>query len=95
LLLRLLPAYVAAGAALAVSLAGLIGMVEMVYHYERGAEFGEAFRLFGVEVDVRRAGPWLAAGAAAALGLALLRPAVALVRRAWADVHARLQEEGA
>jgi hypothetical protein len=32
---------------------------------------------------------------AAVLGLALLRPAVALVRRTWASVHAELQGVGA
>jgi branched-chain amino acid transport system permease protein len=95
LLSRLVPGYLAAGAALAVLLAGLIGLVEMVYHLERGGELGEAFALFGVEVDAGRAEPWLAAGVAAVLGLALLRPAVALVRRTWASVHAELQGVGA
>jgi branched-chain amino acid transport system permease protein len=89
---RLAPGYLAAGAALAVLLAGLIGLVEMIYHFERGEELGEAFELFGLEVDAGHAGSWLAAGVAVLLGLALLRPAICLVRRNWASVHAELHK---
>ncbi|HXV08891.1 MAG TPA: branched-chain amino acid ABC transporter permease [Burkholderiales bacterium] len=92
---RLVPGYLAAGAAFAVLLAGLIGLVEMIYHLERGAESGAAFRLFGQAVEVDLPGPWLAAGAGVLLGLALLRPAIALARRNWVSVHAELQRAGA
>jgi branched-chain amino acid transport system permease protein len=92
---RLAPGYLAAGAALAVLLAGLIGLVEMIYQFERGAEPGTAFRVFGLAADVGRPGPWIAAGAAVLVGLALLRPAIVLARRNWASVHAELQRVGA
>ena len=88
---RLMPGYMAAGVALALALAGLIGLVEMLYHVERGEDIATAFRLFGLQADVHRPASWFVAGLAMLLGLALLRPAIALVRQGWAGVHSELK----
>ena len=92
---RLVPGYLAAGAALMVLLAGLIGLVEMIYHAEGASESGKSFRLFGLQVDVAQAAPWLWAAAAAVIGVVLLVPAVRLARRDWSGVNAELQKLGA
>jgi len=91
---RLLPGYLAAGAALAVLLAGCIALAEMLYQFERGEELRKAFRLFGLALDLSHALPWLAAGAAVLAGLALLFPAVRLVRHGWSQVHTALHRMG-
>jgi branched-chain amino acid transport system permease protein len=88
---RLMPGYMAAGAALALLLAGLIGLVEMLYHVERGEDIATAFRLFGLQADVHRPASWFVAGLAMLLGLALLRPAIALVQKGWAGVDSELK----
>jgi branched-chain amino acid transport system permease protein len=92
---RLLPGYLAAGPALALATAGLIGLVEMIYHYEQGAELGAQFRLFGFDVDVAQATPWLVAALTCAAGLGLLRLTLPLVRNGWAAVNAALHAKEA
>jgi branched-chain amino acid transport system permease protein len=88
---RLVRSYLVAGLALAVLLAGCIALAEMIYHLERGEEIGKTFEVFGLAVDVSLSSPWLVAGAAVLAGLALMRPAIRVVRRAWSDVHTQLQ----
>jgi branched-chain amino acid transport system permease protein len=87
---RLLPGYLAGGGALAVMIAGLIALVEMLYHFEQGEQLGKQFRLFGFDVDVALALPWLIAALVFAGGLALLVATLPLVRRGWAAVNAAL-----
>jgi branched-chain amino acid transport system permease protein len=65
---RLVRSYLAAGLALAVLLAGCIALAEMIYHFERGAEIGKTFAVFGLAVDVSHSAPWLLAGAAVLAG---------------------------
>jgi branched-chain amino acid transport system permease protein len=84
---RLVPGYLASGAALALMTAGLIALVEMLYHFEQGEQLGRQFRLFGFDVDVALAAPWLVAAVAFAAGLALLIATLPLVRRGWAAVN--------
>jgi branched-chain amino acid transport system permease protein len=93
---RLLPGYLAAGAALVLATAGLIALVEMIYHFEQGAQLGAQFGLFGFDVDVAQAAPWLIAAVTFAAGLALLRASLPLVRNGWTAVNAGLhaKEEG-
>jgi branched-chain amino acid transport system permease protein len=87
---RLVPGYLAAGVALALTTTGLIALVEMLYHFEQGEELGKQFRLLGFDVDVTQAGPWLAGAALFGVGLALLVATLPLVRRGWAAVNAGL-----
>jgi branched-chain amino acid transport system permease protein len=84
---RLVPGYLAAGAALALLVAGLIALVEMVYHFEQGEQLGKQFTLFGFDVDVTMAAPWVAAALVFAAGLGLLMATLPLVQRGWAAVH--------
>ena len=88
---RLVRGYLVAGLAVCVLLAGCIALAEMIYHAERGEEMGKAYAVFGLAVDVSQSLPWLLAGAALLAGLALMRPAIRVVRHAWSDVHAQLQ----
>jgi branched-chain amino acid transport system permease protein len=92
---RLLPGYLAAGTAAALAVGGLIGLVEMTYHRERGGTVGESFSLFGAEVAVSGAGPWLVAGMLLAVGLVLLVLALPGVRRGWASINAALHAKEA
>ena len=91
LLGRLLPSYLLAGLALAVLLAGFVGLVEMTYHLESGEELGATFSLFGLPVEAGAARPWVLAAGVFVVGLALFLPALRLVRRAWAGVNTALQ----
>jgi branched-chain amino acid transport system permease protein len=92
---RLIPGYLAAGAALAVMMGGLIGLVEMIYHFEQGAEQDKQFTLFGFNADVGAAAPWLASAAAFVAGLLVFLATLKLVERNWASVHAALHARGA
>lgn len=91
LALRLVPSYLVSGAALAVLLAGFIALVEMTYHMESGAQYGAELTLFGFQVDVGTAQPWVVAAVATGVGLALFLATLRLVRRAWGEVNAVLQ----
>ena len=92
---RLIPGYLVSGACLAPMLLGFVALVEMLYHFERGAELGTQFQLLGVDVDVTVAQPWLVAGAVFAAGLVLFVLTLPVIRRAWAGVHADLQARDA
>lgn len=71
----LLPHAVALGAALALLLAGVVALVEMLYRLQLGADAGagDALRLAGITLHVRHAGSWLGAAGVAMAGLALTR----------------------
>jgi len=88
---RLVPGYLLSGACLALTLLGFVALVEMLYHFEQGAELGTEFDLFGFHIDVHALQPWLAAGAVFIVGLALFVLTLPVIRRAWASVHAELQ----
>jgi branched-chain amino acid transport system permease protein len=95
LLGRLAPGYLAAGLALTGLLAGLIAMVEMIYHLEMQDQLGREFKLFGIPLDAGAWGGWLAAAAVLAVSGALLWLTAKLVRRGWAAVNAELHAAGA
>jgi branched-chain amino acid transport system permease protein len=81
---RLVPSYLAAGAAGLVLLAGVIGLVEMIYQVETKAEqSGTAMRLFGMSFDAATALPWIVAAAVMAAGALLLWLASRKVRASW------------
>jgi branched-chain amino acid transport system permease protein len=84
----LLPYGAALGAAL-VALAGLIGIVEMVYRLsEPGAS--TVLDVAGVSFDARSAPPWVAFGLVLAAGLAALRYARRFVAARWGAIQHEL-----
>ena len=88
-----LPYALAAGAAL-VALAGLIGIVEMVYRLsEQGAN--TVLTVLGLSFDARTTPPWLAFGAVLVAGLAALRHAARFVSARWDTIQQSLQARAA
>lgn len=84
---RLVPSYIAAGAASLVVLAGLIALIEMIYQVETKKEqSGTVMNLFGLTFDAANAGPWIGSLATMAVGAALLWGASRLVRASWQQV---------
>ncbi|MEW6689732.1 MAG: branched-chain amino acid ABC transporter permease [Pseudomonadota bacterium] len=84
-----LPYCAALGAAL-VALAGLIGIVEMVYRLsEQGAS--TVLTVLGVAFDARETAPWLVFGAVLAAGLVLTRLAARWVGARWGAIQEQLQ----
>jgi len=84
-----LPYALAAGAAL-LALAGLIGIVEMVYRLsEQGAS--TELTAFAVTFDARTTPPWIAFGALLAAGLLALRFAARFVGERWDAIQQSLQ----
>ena len=87
---ELAPPYLAALGAALVTLAGLIGIVEMVYRLsEQGASTVVQFA--GISFDARDIAPWLAFGTVLAGGLALTRAAARWVRARWDAIQQELQ----
>jgi branched-chain amino acid transport system permease protein len=86
--------YGAALLAILVTLAGLIGTVEMVY---RLSEPGAAAQLAlaGLVLDARTPGPWIAFGLLLAAGLAALKLATARVGARWSAIQQSLQAAAA
>lgn len=84
---RLVPSYLAAAAATAVILAGLIALIEMIYQVETKKEqSGTVMNLFGMTFDASSAGPWIGSLATMAVGGVLLWGASRLVRASWQQV---------
>jgi len=84
----LVPYAFAAGAAV-LALAGLIGIVEMVYHLS-DETLGTRMTLAGVQVDARSAQAWTGFGLLLAAGLAALRFATRRVGERWGTIQADL-----
>ena len=82
--------YLLAGSAALLALAGLIGIVEMVYHLSDTSSSPQ-MALFGIGFDARSAPPWIAFGAALAAGLALLRVTARRVGERWGAIQLELQ----
>jgi branched-chain amino acid transport system permease protein len=92
---RLLPGYAVSGIALLIPLAGLVALVEMIYHFQKGDQLGQQFQLFGVALDTASAGAWIGAAAMLVFGGALFWWSTGLVRRGWTRVGARLAGDAA
>jgi len=84
----LVPYAFAAGAAV-LALAGLIGIVEMVYHLS-DETLGTRMTLAGVQVDARSAQAWTGFGLLLAAGLAALCFATRRVGERWGTIQADL-----
>jgi branched-chain amino acid transport system permease protein len=82
------PYCLAAGAAVLV-LAGLIGVVEMVYRLSDPSG-GTQMNLAGLSFDARSAPPWIAFGALLGAGLAALRYTTRLVDARWGAIQTDL-----
>ncbi len=86
--------YLLAGGAALVALAGLIGIVEMVYRLsEQGAS--TVLTAFGVSFDATSATPWAAFGLMLGGGLVALRYAARLVGERWGAIQSDLQGRAA
>ena len=84
---KLVPSYAAAAAASVILLLGLVALVEMIYHIEtQQAQVGSTMKLFGQQVDVAGATPWVVAVALLLVGAALLRFVAKFVSGAWSEV---------
>jgi branched-chain amino acid transport system permease protein len=91
---ELLGPYALAGGAALVALAGLIGIVEMVYRLsEQGAS--TLLTVFGVSFDARAGMPWLVFCLLLVAGLLALRGATRLVGARWGAIQQSLQQGSA
>lgn len=89
----LAPYALVTGAAL-LALAGLIGIVEMVYHLS-DETLGTRMPLAGIGFDAHRAPPWIGFGLLFAAGLAALRFATRRVGERWGAIQLDLQSKTA
>ena len=81
LLRRILPSYVMVSLPLALTVAGMIGLVEIAYH--RAEDANAPAMLFGMAVDTAASGPWFLALLVFVAGIALLRLSWPRVAEAW------------
>jgi branched-chain amino acid transport system permease protein len=63
------PVYLGQAAGLLLAMAGLIGLIEMLYHRQLAAVVGPVVQLAGVEIDTGHASPWLGLTALSFLGI--------------------------
>jgi branched-chain amino acid transport system permease protein len=87
--------YAAALATGLVLLAGLVSVVEMIYHYSLEASTDPQMKLFGFEFDVTNGLPWAVAVGLLVGGFIVSRVAWTAVGRAWDDVIHIMQERSA
>ena len=84
--------YAAAGAAALVAIAGLVGIVEMVYRLT-DTSLSPEMSLFGIGFNAKSAPPWIGFTVTIAVGIGLLRLAWRVVAVRWNaiqhDLHAR------
>ena len=82
--------YALAAAAVLIALAGLVGVVEMVYRLS-DVSGGTLMSLAGVTFDARSRLPWIAFGSLLAAGLVALRFATRHIGARWGAIQADLQ----
>jgi branched-chain amino acid transport system permease protein len=93
---KLLPGYALVVGPVLIALAGVIGLIELIYFVETSATGAGSMRLFGVEVDAARPTAWIVCAALSIAGAAafrLLRPK--LMRRWESVMHALRSSEAA
>jgi branched-chain amino acid transport system permease protein len=91
---ELAPAYALALLAALLALAGVIGLVEMVYRLsEQGAS--TVLQVFGLSFDARSAPPWFVFTAVLAAGLAALRVTARQADERWGAIQLELQAKAA
>ncbi|MSQ60744.1 MAG: branched-chain amino acid ABC transporter permease [Betaproteobacteria bacterium] len=87
---RLLPSYALVALAAAVFLAGLVMLVEMMYHM-KSSDTAEGFPFLGFVLEPWKPGAWLAGACVFAAGLALIALSTRPVRNAWQKITEQLQ----
>ena len=95
LMRRLWLPYAAALATGLVLLAGLVSMVEIIYHYSLEGGTAPEMSLFGIAFDVTHGKPWAVAAGLLVGGFIVSRFAWNAVGRAWADIIHALQQQSA
>lgn len=82
-------AYLAVLLAAGVALAGLVALVEMLYHLQQLAALGHVLPFGRIRLDVQQPGPWIGAGLMLLLGLGCLT----VSRRQLAKRYQRWQDQ--
>jgi branched-chain amino acid transport system permease protein len=95
LMRRLWLPYAAALATGLVLLVGLVGVVEITYHYSLEANTAPEMTLFGLQFNVTSAAPWSAAVGLLIGGFIVSRFAWKAVAQAWAGIVHTLQQQSA
>ncbi len=88
---RLIPSYARAAVALVILLAGLVMLVEMVYHLKAGGGEGAGFSILGLLLEPEKSSAWLMGLGVFALGAVLTAWSTRAVRRTWQAIAAELQ----
>jgi branched-chain amino acid transport system permease protein len=91
---RLLPSYALGALAIAVFLAGLVMLVEMMYHM-KASDSAEGFPFLGFVLEPWKPSAWLAGACVFAAGLGLIALAIRPVRNAWQEITVQLQARDA
>jgi branched-chain amino acid transport system permease protein len=90
---RLLPSYAFAALSVLIALAGVVGLIEIIYFLETQAGAGSDMKLAGMRFDAAKVAPWIVCAVLIAIGAALFRPARNRIRAAWdglaGELHAR------
>jgi len=91
----ILPLWLPYAAAIATGMAllsGVVGMVEITYHYSLEADTAPEMALFGLAFKVTDGAPWAVACALLLGGLVISRLAWRAVGRAWTEIVHALQQ---
>ncbi len=88
---KLFPSYLATGVALLIALAGLVGLVEIIYHIKTEAGADSAMSLMGLTFDAAQPTPWLICAALFIAGSLLFRWSTPRVRASWDAVAQTLR----
>ena len=95
LMRKLTPSYALAAVAGVIALAGLIGLVEIIYNVKTAAGSGTEMSLFGIKFDASNTLPWVICLALLIGGLLLLRAVAPRVRASWDDITLALRAKEA
>ncbi len=95
LMRKLTPSYALAAIAGVIALAGLIGLVEIIYNVKTAAGSGTEMSLFGIKFDASNTLPWVICLALLIGGLLLLRAVAPRVRASWDDITLALRAKEA
>ena len=86
LMRKLTSSYTLVAIAGSIALAGLIGLVEIIYNIKTQAGAGAEMSLLGIKFDAASTMPWVICTGLLIVGLVLLRSVIPKVRASWDDV---------